>query len=101
MTADHGVAGIGGADPVARPLFLGVVRRNDAADLQLDRVDRIAAGDEQRAAIGTTERLVRRADLPLRLAPIDRQVDRAEEFARWRRDADDAGARSAARVDVA
>src|SRR5262249_55717362 len=56
-----------------------VVCRHDAGNLQLDRVDRVTACDEQRAAIRTAERLVCRADLSLRLAAVDGQVDRTEE----------------------
>src|SRR5215470_4001597 len=83
------------------PLLVRGAGRNDARCLQLDRVDRIAAGDEQRAAVGTAERLVRRTNLPLGFAAENGQVDRPEQLAGWRRNADDAGARSAGGVEVA
>src|SRR4029453_1503812 len=85
----------------AGELLVHVVRRNDARGLQLDRVDGIAGCDEQRLAIGPAERLVRGTDLPLGLAAVDWQVDRTEQLALGRRDADDARACAASGGDVA
>src|SRR5687768_11981057 len=59
-------------------LFVHVMCWHDTRCLQLYRVDGIAACNEQRPAIRTAECLVRRTGLFLGLAPVDRQVDRAE-----------------------
>src|SRR5215475_14723806 len=82
-------------------LLVHFVRRYDPRCLQLDRVDGIASRHEQGPAIRTAECDVRRTDLSLGLAAVDGQIDGAEQLARRRRDADDAGARSAGRKHIA
>jgi hypothetical protein len=58
IRGDHDLSCGGGVEST----FHGV-RWNDTWYLQLDRVDRIAAGDEQGAAIGDRRTPVRRTDL--------------------------------------
>src|SRR5262245_46903326 len=75
--------------------------RHDAGDLHANPIHIVTCGDVQALAVGVAERDVGRTDLPLRLTTVYGQIQHAEQLARWRGDADDAGTRAARRIDVA
>ena len=75
------------SDPRFRPWsslesILALGPRQKPRRLHADPVHGVARGDVQRLAVRAAERDVRRADLPLRLAAEDRQVELAEQLAR-------------------
>src|SRR5262249_34864924 len=70
-------------------------------DFRPDPIHDVAGRDVEALPVRVAEREVRRADLPLGLAAVYRQIQEPQQLAARRRDSDDARSRAARRVDVA